>query len=87
MSILMLVPVWFLLALIVPTFVVIRGHYQKVRGRRPTTCPETGMGAMVELDVPYAVRMRILGDGRRKIRACSRWPERATCGQGCGSRF
>jgi hypothetical protein len=87
MRILMLIPVWFVLALLIPTVWVIAGFYRKLRGRRPVLCPETGLGTTIELDAPHAVAMRVLGNPIRKVQFCSRWPERQTCARKCVAQF
>jgi hypothetical protein len=83
MRILLLVPIWFVLALLIPTAWAIAGAYRKVRGHRPVICPETGLGTTVELDPRHAVAMRVLGNPVQKIRYCSRWPKRQTCARRC----
>ncbi len=46
-------------------------------------CPETGLPANVQVDAGRAVRGAIFGRVRLAVQNCSRWPERAACGQGC----
>jgi hypothetical protein len=87
MQILLLVPVWFLLALLVPTVWKITCAYRKVRGPQPVVCPETGAGATVQLDAGHAVAMRLIGDPIQKIRSCSGWPERQGCARSCVMQF
>ncbi|HEX9287682.1 MAG TPA: hypothetical protein VF999_10505 [Thermoanaerobaculia bacterium] len=46
-------------------------------------CPETGLSAIVQVDAGRAARAAIFGRVRLAVHNCSRWPERAGCGQGC----
>jgi hypothetical protein len=46
-------------------------------------CPETGLSATVQVDAGRAARAAIFGRVRMAVQNCSRWPERAACGQGC----
>ena len=48
------------------------------RGARLVECPETRQPAAVDVDAFKAA----LG-GRLELSACSRWPERASCGREC----
>lgn len=54
------------------------------RGTRLVACPETKRPAAVELDAMRAA-FSLFGDesGRLRLTSCSRWPERAGCGQEC----
>jgi hypothetical protein len=54
------------------------------RGTRLVACPETKQPAAVELDSMRAAFTRF-GDesGRFQLTSCSRWPEKAGCGQEC----
>ena len=87
MRILLLIPVWFVLALLIPTAWAITRIYKTIHGFRPVICPGTGVVATVELDPAHAVAMRILGNPVQRIHACSRWPERQTCHRRCVSQF
>src|SRR5688500_13005199 len=59
----------------------LRDFFQS-RGRRVITCPETGNGEAVKIDVLHAA---VSGDLR--LSACTRWPERADCAQPCLSQI
>jgi len=48
----------------------------KWRGERVVRCPDNGRPAGVTVDAWRAAR-------RLNLRACSRWPEKAGCGQAC----
>jgi len=54
------------------------------RGTRVVECPETKRPAAVKLDVARAA-LNVFGDetGRLRLSDCSRWPEKAGCGQEC----
>jgi hypothetical protein len=58
--------------------------YRAYRGKRLITCPETKQPAAVELDSIRAAFTQF-GDepGRFRLTNCSRWPEKAGCGQEC----
>ena len=83
MSILHLVPVWFLLALLIPVAIAISSSYRAAKGRRTVLCPESSGSALIALDARDAALMHILGDRPRRIQSCSRWPERQACDRGC----
>ena len=87
MQVLMLIPVWFILALLIPTAWMVACQYRKLSGRRPVICPETGLGTTVELDASHAVAMRILGNPVRKVQFCARWPKRQSCARKCVAQF
>ena len=56
-----------------------------LRSRRPrqVTCPQAGGLATIALDPWSAARMRVVGGTDYRVRVCSRWPDRAGCGQEC----
>jgi hypothetical protein len=83
MSILLLVPVFFILALIIPTAWSLGGAYRRSGGVRQVHCPETGRLVEIALDQKHAVKMHALGYPVKKVRSCERWPERRDCSQGC----
>ncbi|PWU02992.1 MAG: hypothetical protein C5B51_19810 [Terriglobia bacterium] len=55
----------------------------KYRGKRVITCPESRTPAGVSLDVRHAASTALKGDLKLRLTSCSRWPERAGCGQDC----
>jgi hypothetical protein len=55
----------------------------RYRGPRVVTCPEKSDSATVKLDIGHAVCSTATGDTELRVRACSHWPERRECGQGC----
>ena len=83
MSVLLFVPVFFVLALLVPTAWALGGAYLRSSGVRRVRCPEEDSLVQIELDVRRAVAIRLLGYGEHRVRTCSRWPERHGCGQAC----
>jgi len=52
-------------------------------GTRLVRCPETRAPAAVEIDMKQALVTEILGRDHVRLSDCSRWPERAGCGQEC----
>jgi len=59
----------------------------KYRGRRVITCPENREPAGVSLDVRHAAATALGGNLQLRLSQCSRWPERAGCGQECLSQI
>ena len=76
-------------ALVVLSLIPLGWHtlrtYQKFRGTRVITCPETGCPAAVEVDRKHAAATTFLRERQTELRlaSCSRWPEREGCGQEC----
>jgi hypothetical protein len=60
----------------------VRTYFQS-RGKRLVTCPETQRPAAVELDAAKAGLSEAVGSRHLELSQCSRWPERAGCGQEC----
>ena len=60
----------------------VRGLYF-LRGSRLVTCPETGGTVAVDLDVKYSAVHSLFGRPHFRLQDCSRWPEKAGCGQMC----
>jgi hypothetical protein len=58
----------------------------KYRGTRVITCPENRQTAAVEVKAGSAAVVSLAGAPRVRLSACSRWPERAGCGQECLSQ-
>ncbi len=59
----------------------------RYRGARVVTCPETRKPAGVEVDARHAAGSALLGAPQLRLSSCSRWPERAGCGQPCLSEI
>jgi len=53
------------------------------RGKRLVTCPENHQPAGVSLSAGLAVLTGIGKEPRLQLNECSRWPEKAGCGQEC----
>src|SRR5512143_3231938 len=58
-------------------------QYLRWRGTRVVNCPETDLHAAVEVDALRATRNSLRAHPTLRISECSRWPERAGCGQEC----
>jgi hypothetical protein len=73
-------PLSYLLALAGALILAVSWRWVKAwwtfRGDRVVTCPENQMHAGVKVDALHA-------GGALRLRACSRWPEKAGCGQEC----
>lgn len=61
--------------------------YRRARGARVVTCPETKAPAGVEVDPVAAAWAALRGREHLELQRCSRWPERAGCGQECLSEI
>jgi hypothetical protein len=74
-----------LVLLLAGVYFLTRGarFYFKLRGKRLITCPENHHTAAVALDARRLARMAILGTPKLELSECSRWPEKAGCGQEC----
>lgn len=55
----------------------------KYRGAMVITCPENQKPASVSLDARHAAATSFSGAPNFRLSNCSRWPERAGCGQEC----
>ena len=55
----------------------------KFRGSRVVTCPENRRPAGVAVDAAHAASTALAGSPDLRLSSCSRWPERAGCGQQC----
>jgi hypothetical protein len=55
----------------------------KYRGDRVVSCPENHRPAGVRLDAPRAAATSFGGTPELRLHTCSRWPEKAGCGQEC----
>ena len=59
------------------------GSYIRYGGKRVVNCPETRQPAAVHIDLVKVARQAIYRTPSLKLDQCSRWPERASCGQEC----
>jgi hypothetical protein len=57
--------------------------YRRFRGKRLIVCPETEQPAAVEVDAGHAAITGLVGLSDLRLSECTRWPERAGCGQEC----
>ena len=57
--------------------------WREYRGKKTVTCPETGESATVEVDAARVAASAWAGPPDLRLKDCSRWPERAACGQDC----
>ena len=57
--------------------------WRQWRGTRVVVCPENERPPAVDLDLRYAMVGSIVGRPELRLRDCSRWPEKAGCGQVC----
>lgn len=53
---------------------------------RTIICPETLRWADVRVDAVHAARSALAGHAQFRLLACSRWPERQSCGQACAAQ-
>ena len=61
--------------------------WRRYRGERVIACPETRQPAGVEVDARHAAATALGGAPELRLSYCSRWPERAGCGQPCLSQI
>lgn len=59
----------------------------KFHGRMVITCPENQRPAGVSVDARHAAATAVGGTPQLRLSDCSRWPERAGCGQQCLSQI
>jgi hypothetical protein len=83
MSPLSLIPWFFVIALAAPAAWALGRVYRRSHGQREITCPEANHFATIQLDARHAVAMHALGETDRRVKACSLWPARQGCHQGC----
>jgi len=77
---------WWLLLLGVAGAVVagrLFSIWWRERGPRAITCPENRSPAGVTVDARHAALTGFVGTEDYRLSSCSRWPERAGCGQQC----
>jgi hypothetical protein len=72
-------------ALVLPGIAIGRWltSWLRYRGRRVVTCPENTRPAGVTVDAGHAAATSLGRKPELKLASCSRWPERAGCGQAC----
>ena len=55
----------------------------RLRGERVVICPETRRPAGVAVDAGHAAATAFRREPELRLSSCSRWPEKADCGQEC----
>ena len=82
---LLLVGILAVVALAVLVYLVRVGAltYWRARGARVVTCPETRAPAGVRVDAKGVALAALRGQHKLELDTCTRWPERAGCGQEC----
>ncbi len=63
--------------------VALMRRYRRYEGEMTLTCPENREHVVVELNPKRALAGEIAGIDDLALRACTRWPERAGCDEGC----
>jgi len=58
-------------------------EYVRMRGDRVITCPDSEQPAAVRVDAGHAALTTAGGREHLRLESCSRWPEKAGCGQEC----
>jgi len=58
-------------------------QYFRVRGDRVVACPENDQTVAVRVDAAHAALTAAGGHERLRLESCTRWPEKAGCGQQC----
>ncbi|MFN0150641.1 MAG: hypothetical protein ACKVU1_08020 [bacterium] len=61
--------------------------FGEYRGERVVTCPETHAPVGVHVDASHAALLTARGGAGLRLSDCTRWPERAGCGQECLSEI
>jgi hypothetical protein len=67
----------------IPAMVVYFKARRRDSGERVITCPETHSTEVVRVDAGHAAWTDMRGDKDLRVESCSRWPEKADCGQDC----
>jgi hypothetical protein len=79
--------IWLIVPLALVVLGIVAGRlvstWLRYRGARLITCPENRRPAGVRVDDGHAALTALKGTPELRLASCSRWPERAGCGQGC----
>src|SRR5689334_22489120 len=59
----------------------------RYRGQRLITCPENSRPAGVRVNAGQAATTALTGPAVLRLSSCTRWPEKAGCGQWCLSQI
>src|SRR6476619_2853604 len=81
-TVILILAVACVLSLIPILFVYFRDR-RRDSGERVITCPETRTAEVVRVDAGHAAWTDLVGDKKLRLQSCSRWPEKADCGQDC----
>ena len=81
-TLLLIVGIIFALSFVPLAYVLVKS-YRRYRGARVVTCPETKRTVAVEVNASRAAASGLFDDPQLRLSSCSRWPERADCGQEC----
>jgi len=79
LAVLAVAALWLAVFVVVPVV----SAWRRWRGTRIVTCPENRQPAAVDVHLSYAIAGSIAGRPELRLRDCSRWPERSSCGQVC----
>jgi len=85
----MLLLFWFLLVFLGCTLVLLlpvlwgREIHHQYSAPRAVTCPETRRQVGVTIDAVHAAATGLRGTPQFRLADCTRWPDRAKCGQDC----
>lgn len=74
------------IAVVAALYLVLRKpvrEYFRMRGTRVVTCPENDQTVAVAVDARHAAATAARGHERLRLESCTRWPEKAGCGQEC----
>lgn len=74
------------LVIVAALYILLRNlvrEYFAMRGDRVITCPENEQPAAVRVDATRAALSLAGGHEQLRLEQCSRWPEKAGCGQEC----
>lgn len=81
---------WFIagaMLIAVAAYLLFSGYFsawRTFRGTRVITCPENLEAAAVKVNAAHAAQWAsIAGEPDLKLKSCTRWPEKAGCGQEC----
>jgi Protein of unknown function (DUF1761) len=72
--------------ILLPAAIWISAIYRRYAGSRLVACPENQHAAVVGLDLRHAAATGVHGHPDLRLCNCTRWPERANCGQPCLSQ-
>src|ERR1044071_7851601 len=79
-------PIWIWIVIAVAAAVAmwrLGASWWRYRGDRAIVCPENVRPAGVSVDAGRAALTALGGSPQLRLSSCSRWPERAGCGQEC----